>query len=257
MNPEPQSRWENLVEQTARQLAYPPTPDLAEPVATRLSALRGSPRGRLQLAWAWIILLALLVALLTVPPVRARVLEFLQIGAVRIWLVEPTATPASPPATPQPTPTPLRSLFDLDGETTLTAAAQKAGFPIPLPTYPANLGPPDGVFYQNLDGRAVILVWLDHAHPGKARLSLHILGKGVYAEKGSPGILTATTVNGTFALWTTGPYMLFYRSSHGIAGGLRHLVEGHVLIWGNDQISYRLETELPLSEAIKIAESLR
>jgi len=34
------------------------------------------------------------------------------------------------------------------------------------------------------------------------------------------------------------------------------LIEGHVLIWTMGDVTYRLETELSLEEAIKIAESL-
>jgi hypothetical protein len=35
------------------------------------------------------------------------------------------------------------------------------------------------------------------------------------------------------------------------------LINGHVLIWEEGNITYRLETALPLEEAIKIAESLQ
>jgi hypothetical protein len=35
------------------------------------------------------------------------------------------------------------------------------------------------------------------------------------------------------------------------------LVDGHVLIWADGDITYRLETNLLLEEAIRIAESLR
>ncbi len=38
---------------------------------------------------------------------------------------------------------------------------------------------------------------------------------------------------------------------------MRHLVEGHVLVWVEDEITYRLETDLNLEEAIRIAELLR
>ena len=36
----------------------------------------------------------------------------------------------------------------------------------------------------------------------------------------------------------------------------RVLITGHVLIWTDEGVTYRLETELPLDEAILIAESL-
>jgi hypothetical protein len=34
------------------------------------------------------------------------------------------------------------------------------------------------------------------------------------------------------------------------------LIDGHVLIWAEDNLSYRLESDLPLEEAIRIAESI-
>jgi hypothetical protein len=38
---------------------------------------------------------------------------------------------------------------------------------------------------------------------------------------------------------------------------MRRLVEGNVLVWEQDGLTYRLETKLSLSEAVKIAESLK
>jgi hypothetical protein len=38
---------------------------------------------------------------------------------------------------------------------------------------------------------------------------------------------------------------------------LRRMIEGHVLIWADGPITYRLETDLSLDEAVKIAESLK
>jgi hypothetical protein len=55
-------------------------------------------------------------------------------------------------------------------------------------------------------------------------------------------------------VWAEGPYLLQ------LSGGdidLRRLVEGHVLIWTDGPITYRLETDLTLDEAVRIAESLK
>jgi hypothetical protein len=38
---------------------------------------------------------------------------------------------------------------------------------------------------------------------------------------------------------------------------IRRLIDGHVLIWEEDGITYRLETGVTLEEAVKIAESLQ
>lgn len=254
-------RWEARVHTIARRFAYPPTPALADAVQQRLTepAARFSQRQWLRPVLAFGLVLALLIAgLLAVPPVRAAIAEWLQIGAVRIWLVTPTPAPLPlPPApSPQPTPTLLPTLFDLAGATTLAAAQQQVDFPVRLPTYPADLGAPDGVYYQDLGGPALVLVWLDPAQPTRARLSLHILGPTVFAEKGNVGRVEQTTVNGQPALWTEGPYLLAYRRGNAIDWDIQRLVEGHVLLWTADQLTYRLETSTSLAEAVRIAESL-
>jgi hypothetical protein len=97
---------------------------------------------------------------------------------------------------------------DLAGETTLSEALARVRFPIRLPTYPADLGPPDRVFLQNLGGQALILVWLEPGSQTQAELSLHILGPGVEATKGPPESIAFTTVHDQPAVWATGPYYL-------------------------------------------------
>lgn len=261
MKQSPDPRWEEQLQRIARTFPYPPTPDLAAAVQQRLRVHAPLPRADRRLRPIWAILLALLIVLtglLAVPPVRAAIQAWLQIGAVRIWLVEPTLTPpddAGAP-TPRPTPTPLRSLFDLAGETTLAEAQAKAGFSIRLPSYPADLGVPDGVFFQDLGGPAVVVVWLDPAQPLRAQLSLHILGPHALVEKGNAQRLAQTTVNGQAAFWTEGPYMLAYRNGRTTDWDIRRLVEGHVLIWTEEELTYRLETDLALAEAVRVAESL-
>lgn len=254
-------RWEERVHMVARRFTYPPTPDLARPVQQQLAERAALPAQSRWLRPALAILLAFvifIVGMLAVPPVRAALLEWLQIGAVRIWLVEPTATPLPPKAAqlPQPTPTLLPSLFDLAGATTLAAAQEKAGFPLSLPTDPADLGPPDGVYYQEIGGPVVVLVWLDPAQPARARFSLHILGANTFAEKGNATRLAQTTVNGQPAFWTEGPYVLAYRRGTAVDLDVRRLVQGHVLLWTADRLTYRLETTTSLAEAVHMAESL-
>lgn len=246
----------------AGEFRYPATPNLAASVRERLAA-RSARRPALRLGLAPIALLIVVLlaaALLAVPSVRAAILEWLQIGGIRIWLVEPTPTPtlepSAPGETPPPTATPrpvIRAPYRaLAGLTTLEAARAAVYFPVLLPAYPPDLGPPDDVYLQDVGGPLIVLVWRDPADPERARLALHILGPGVVADKGEPVTIQEAAVSGHRALWTEGPYMLEYAYGH----DFKWLVEGHVLLWEQDGLTYRLETDLPLDEAIRIAESL-
>lgn len=267
---EADERWAAHLTAVARALPYPPMPAPAR-VPRRAAARR--PARVYTLALAAVVVALLAVALLAVPSTRAGLLEFIQIGVVRLQLgpsPTPTATPTEPgpAATPQPAhtpprpppPTPLSSVLDLAGATTLAAARAQVDFAIRLPTYPADLGEPDEVFLQDMGGAAVVLVWRDPADPAAVRLSLHLLAGPMMAEKlvfaltkEAPPGLVITEVDSETAVWTTGPYLL-----HTEAGGLHEfrLIEGHVLIWTDGFLTYRLETRLPLAEAQRVAESL-
>jgi len=259
---EPMDRWESNLKQAASALPYPPTPDIARAVTRRLAAGPRPATARARLAWAIVIAIVVVAGLLAVPQVRAGLVEFLRIGGVRIFLVPPTATRAPPPstgtpaptATPRPTPTFLPSLLDLGGETTLESAQTRLGFSISLPAYPADLGQPDHVFLQDFGGPMVILVWLDPQQPAQVRLALHLLTCKECVTKLEPVTIQTTSVKGQPAVWAEGPYLMQLRSGDYDA---RRLIRGHVLIWSDDSLTYRLETDQPLDEALKIAESLR
>jgi hypothetical protein len=261
--PEPEEAWEARLRRTAQAFPYPAAPGLAGAVRQRLvqaSRLKSSRRLEIsrRLTWGILLILLILGSLLAIPRVRAALVEFLQVGTIRIFLVEPTSTLTPLPQTPTalPSPTPLSSLLDLAGQTTLAEAQQRSGFQIRLPAYPAEMGAPDEVFLQELGGPVVVLVWLEPDRPEQVRLSLHQLGPDTFAQKGLPQLIEETRVNGQPAIWTGGPYLLQFRRGSGAEPDLRRLVAGHTLVWQEGEITYRLETDLPLAEAVKIAESL-
>src|SRR5512143_2782729 len=169
------SSLEERLRASARFFGYPPTPPISHLVRLRLGRPPGL-RGMLIFRAVAIALVVIAGAALSVPQVRAQVLEFVRIGVVRIFTAAPTAT-TRPPSAPQPprieapltaTPAPSRtpspgpewtvSLQGLAGETILAAARNRLGFPILLPAVPADLGLPDRVFVQER-GQMVILVW--------------------------------------------------------------------------------------------------
>ncbi len=233
-----------------KTLRYPSTPDLA---AGFLRQPAAQPQRRL--AFALAAALVVLVSLLAVPEVRARILEFLQIGGVRITVPQEQPTDAA-----TETGLPLESgehglvvpINLLDGETTLPAAREEVNFPIWLPTYTAELGDPDRVFVQDFDrAEFVIIVWEDES--GEAELALYSLGPGVQLTKSEPETLSFVTINGNVGAWVTGNHFLFFGS--GCCEGI--LVQAPALVWQVGELTYRIESALPFDDVIRIAESIK
>jgi hypothetical protein len=268
--------FETQLQSIASGMDYPPTPDIAGSVAARLVV----PRPRLMnrtFARSLVIVMVLLASLLLIPPVRAAVLDFIQIGIVRIFRAEPapappptqipsTTVPVATPAGTQPamvpiTVTPVSTQSDLlllleqiAGETTLDNAQLAAEYPLLLPAYPAELGVPDRVYTHDANGLMTILVWMDPQQPDEVEMSLHFIPKGSWAvDKFSPIGIAETSVNGQYAIWAVGPYPLRLRSGD---IQIQRMVNGHVLIWEAGGVTYRLETAASMEEAVRIAESL-
>ena len=164
-----QELFEKQLVSIAKELDYPRTPDIARPVMKRL---RSSARPQFvsrRFAWSLTAILVLFASLMLIPPARAAILEFIQIGIVRIFRAEPT--PATPPqqqfpslpvtVTPSVTAAPLIPVLErLAGERSLTGAQQLVDYPILLPSYPPDLGLPDHSFVQDADGNMTILIWI-------------------------------------------------------------------------------------------------
>jgi hypothetical protein len=260
---------ETRLRQLGADTRYPQTPDIAAQVMRQLVPPRRTVPVRRALSWAVAALLIAFAALLAVPPARAAVLEFIQVGIVRIFgppagdLPEnqgppSTATPAagaSSVATVPPTGLDLPTfLKQVAGATSLDAAAEVVDFPIFTPTYPEDIGEPDWVFLQDAHGDLLVLIWMDSLGQ-TVEMSLHVIEAGSWAiDKMDPQRVEETRVNGQRAIWAEGEYPLLLR--RGDIEFVR-LVEGHVLIWEAGNLTYRLESDLTLEEAVKVAESLQ
>lgn len=265
--------WEAHIRQVAAAFPYPPTPRLGGHVPTRAAK---TATLRLRLVQAAAVILLLFSVSMGVPQVRAEVQRILQIGVIRILfgeeapaitpspVIKPTTTTfaetAPPRSTPRPTrtpplePTTLDSVLDLPGETTLAGAHERATFPIRLPTYPANLGEPDRVFYFETGGAAVALVWLDPQNPEQPILSLFEFSPGSDVWKTGMDHGEELMIDGIFALWTDDPHLSsFYIEGY---GEVRRAVTQPILIWFEDPVTYRLEGELTQEEAIRIVQSI-
>jgi len=108
---------------------------------------------------------------------------------------------------------------------------------------------------QGSDNETLILAWLDPADPELVSMALQALapGEALYF-KSAPHTVEQTVVNGDEAYWMTGEHFLEMRNGD---FNLIRLVKGHVLAWKSGELTYRLESDLSLEEAVQIAESLR
>jgi hypothetical protein len=85
MNELEQQRFEKRLISIAAELDYPRTPDITGSVVTRLRSSRRPRFISRRLAWSLTIILILFSSLMLSPPARAAILEFIQIGVVRIF----------------------------------------------------------------------------------------------------------------------------------------------------------------------------
>lgn len=233
-------RLEQRLRQDAAGLRYPPTPNFA-----------GQVEQGAKTAWPlrWAVGVALiLIASLAVQPVRAALFDFLQVGGVAIEVPEEdTSTSLVSQLT-------VYALKDLTNPTSLMAVRTEANFPIRLPAWPLDAGVPDAVYLQTVTGenQFAILVWLDSPQ-GEIDFALYILGPGVAITKGAPLTLEELQVNGHQAAYVQGGHLLVVQGFH--ESGV--LVAGPALIWeGGDGLTYRLESNRPLAELVRIAESI-
>jgi hypothetical protein len=253
-----QEQMATLVQERAVSFPYPPTPDIAGQVRRRLT----SPpphRWQTRLAWALVVVLMAMGLLLTVPQVRAAVFEIIRAGAITIFVGEPT--PTAVPTTPvseEGLALPLLEtvVTEITGLTRLEDAQTQMRFPLRQP--PA-YGPPDEVYLQkiadpDLDGQVAIMVWLDPVQPERAHLRLYQIGMAFYGlKRASIEAVEQTEVNRQTAYWVEGGHQIQLPNEQEQES---YFVEDNVLIWVEGEITYRLESDLSLAEAVQVAESL-
>lgn len=262
--------WEDRLAGMARRFPYPPTPQLS-------AALPGRPtpavrRATRRLGWVAAALTLLLLGALAVPQTRAALLTLVgRVGAIRVFVDETAPTPL-PPAAPTSTPDRTGSLVatppaiapatsvahsltlrDLGEPVTPAEARRNLAFPLQLP---GALGEPDEVYeHRTFSEPAVTLVWRDAARPNAPPITLTEIGVAEFAFKmvHEQRRVRETTVHDLPALWVEGPHSLQIIDSW-TTEPLR--IESNVLLWAADGVTFRLESDLSLEEALAIAESV-
>ncbi len=242
--------WEQHIRETTVSFPYPATPDVSEAVREKLVVQqRRFISSRQRLAWGIALILLIFSGLMVVPRVRAAVLRIIRAGAITIFVNEPMPTS-------MPTPQPVDDfIFELATPVTFAQAQAQAKIPLQLPTYPDDLGMPDQVYLQETDSLvAIIMVWLKPTQRNEVRMTLYHIEVDDYAYKEAEHI-EITRVNGQEAFWLEAPHN-FQLQNGRIEPWL--FVKGNVLIWwGPEGVTYRLESGLPMTKAVRIAESLK
>ena len=208
-----------------RQVEFPPTPDLASSIRSRLE------RPRRWLRPAAIVLVVLVVAIgaaLAVPPARTAILDWLGLRGVSIVRVDKL-----PPASPI-------GRLDLGRRVTLDEAP-------PWTIVPED--EPDSVF---VDGGTVNLLW---GTPDNVRLLLTEFRGKPYIEKliEPNADVEPVSVNGRAGAWLEQPHVVVFRDPRGRVRDNAGRLAGKTLLWQDGKLTLRLEGDVSKAEALRIA----
>jgi hypothetical protein len=229
--------WEMTVEKISREFEFPETPQISEQIQQEL---RPKPSLILRPA-ALLVFLALLGLLFAVPQIRAAVVEYIRLGAGNFMLV-PTLTPF-----PTLSVVPLQTGIEVSLEDAQAAVA----FAVDIP---AELDSPSVVYLQQMELPMVVLVWYEPEGYETSRILLYIIDSRDSFFKFTPVDPENVSVDGHTGAWFEYPHLMEY-----FEDGSRPVsrpVEGNVLVWTANNLTYRLEGELTLEEALVIAESM-
>jgi len=222
------NQFEERLTDIAKHFLYPPIPlkkNTGRPVRLSSTLARNV---------AAVVLIVGLMAV-AIPDIRAGILEYLQIGTVTIYLDGSDAEGE-----------PLR-LEDVVGETDLETAQSLLKFDLLIPA-----DTPDRVYVQNED--MVILVWVDGEKVEKALYQIRGLDWGTF--KGLASDVTPVEVDGQYAVWLNVPHPVQFIYKDTIQDELTYFISQNVLIWERGRMTYRLETNLTMDDAIQYADSL-
>jgi hypothetical protein len=218
----------------------PEPPDFATRVESRLRARPERPRRlRAPLAVAAVVATAA-VAAVAVPASRSAVLQFLGLESVRVVTV--VRLP----------PTRLRTPADFGRRVTLARARDAVRFTIALP----GGAHPDKAFYlDDPPGGRVTLIYGSVRRPRLLVTEFRGSGIGPEVLKGATRGVPATpvSVGGDRGIWIGGAHFFRFVDDADVVRGERTFLVGRALVWEHGGVTYRIEGELTLPRALRIA----
>ena len=225
---------ERHLQELGRALAVPATPDLAVSVREALPRALPAPR-RLRPALVLAIVVAVgVLAGLAVSPARSAILRFFGIGAVHVELVD--RLPAVDPGAP------LQLGSEID--------PAEAPFRISVPSV---LGAPDTVFAS---GNVATLLY---GSPDRVRLLVTEIGYSALSPEVAKKLVVGTTaVRFVEIPGAAGPAVWIEGEPHVLElPGAPARLAGNTLVWvPQEGRTYRIEGEVELDDALRIAESM-
>jgi len=239
---------EQRLRELGSQIEFPETPPLASTLDLRPAPARARPSRRTLrvLAIACVLLLLAVGTAFAVPASRNAILDWLGLRGVTI---ERVVSLPSVPAT---------SDLALGDPVSLEEARALVELDVLVPE---TLGEPDEVYVdQTTPGGRATLVYRD-SHGGIAALltefrgdlAPELIGKLVDANAQAQAVTVTGGEQGVFL--SGGPHLVFYRDANGDIREETLRLAGNTLLWQRGDVLLRLESALPLEEALEVAQS--
>jgi hypothetical protein len=232
-----------------RQIELPATPELAPRVRQRLAqgpSPRFAPGGRRALVIALAVLAVAIGAVMAVPQTRAAILEFFHLRGVTIERVGELPT------------VPVNDDFNkllVGRPVTLEEAEELVSFDIVVPEA---LGDPDGIYYQDSPpGGMVSLVYGTLENPRVLFTQFRAtVDQVIYKKVAATTRIQPVQIDGRQGYFLSGdPHdFAYYDADQQFRQELVRLA-GNTLLWERGLLTLRLEADITLQEALKIARS--
>jgi hypothetical protein len=223
---------ETALLQLGGEVAFPPTPDLASAIRSRLDRPRFWRRP-VAIALALVVVGAI-AGVFAVPQSRSAILDWLGLRNVSVVRVEKL------PAVP------AQGRLDLGRQVTLDEAKRRASWLL-VPD-----SKPDSVWVnESLPGGKVSLLW---GTPSNVRLLLTEFAGRSYIEKVIDGDTRVERVKiGDAGAWFQGPHVVMFQDRDGNFRESHARLAGNTLVWQVGEVTLRLEGRLTKDEALRIA----
>lgn len=192
------------------------------------------PQVRVAVAGIAVLVLAFSALLVASPATRSAVARLLGFPGITVEVPSPSDAP------------PAGAGLDLGSPMTLAEAQAKVDFP--LRTLP--LADPQVTFDEGTGA-----VHLRYEHASGTVLLTQLDGEADLGFVKQAGGVKPAAVHDAFALWATGPDHALLRTDRGTT--MQAELSANALLWSQDGVTYRLEIDADLEEAVGLAERLR